>query len=339
MTPRRIISAVLLAIAVCAAIGSPSAAAVPPAKTGWWWATGALPLSADVGSGDLLVAGVTLPSRPALPLPIPDPTLPISVPPSRGAGGVAPPGVSAMAAISFDIPPGERLLRVVLHVRASTFPATPLTSGAMACPADAGFQPAAGGSANAIPRFDCTRSSLALLDSTNNTLTFANIADLADGSKLTLVILPVGPTRMVVSGPQDDALQFVTSSFPNPVPIGGGQVDPVVAPPDGPSVTEGRPRQPTGVGGSVPVTTTDHSEPRVPTSDVRPNPPALVRAIDERRWLALIALIGGLGWYGFVAPGSPFAAVIERRRTATPEPALTGIGRFRRERAGSAPAL
>jgi hypothetical protein len=122
-------------------------------------------------------------------------------------------GWTAVAALQFTLegPVGDATLTLVASdvVPGSTPP--------VACAVTASFTPVAGGPWSDVPAHACNRS-VAAETASGDRFIFRNVAPLASGDELRLLIVPTGSGRHVFSVPSAPALDVAPSSLADPAP-------------------------------------------------------------------------------------------------------------------------
>jgi hypothetical protein len=256
-------------------------------------------------------------------------------------GGLS--GPSAYAALSFTLPEDVTAAALTLDVASTATQATAV----QACVAKPGWKAAQGGPMTDAPTYDCARSVPAALSADGKQLVFRDVSGLAatDGA-LSIALVPGDSDRIALTKPNASALavQEGTSAAQAPPPP--------VAPPatDGGS-TAVAPLAPVAAGEPVvPVTgVPSQAAPAVapaiqapattPVQQQRPVAQAKSQGTSARVRFVLIAeALLTLITFGLLGVGparglvrlTGVDAVLDRPR---------GIGRFSRERVGSAPSL
>ena len=337
---------------------SPVAAKAPDASA--WWNAANLgdpapvpPAPPDVKDGDLLVQG----SNPA---PVPNPL------------GTAPTGSQAVAGVAFDLPPTALVGALTLTIDGTPPPQVSV----VACRATETFTSDENGPWSQVPPYDgnaCVPGKIKGSD-----VVFGDVEKLVSHNALRVLILP-GPVDRVVFKPPNDSTLVVKDgggigaaapplgAGTGSTPVGGGAGSTGTASVGGSAVT-GAPAA--SGGGDLPVTGTTTS----PTTDVPPvvagtQPGAPVAAQSpaaaasssglstrNRRIIALIVIAAEVLGYALlmrnrapVAVPATAAAAVAGGRLRAPDrwaggragaaAGSGGVGRFRRERVGSAPHL
>ena len=178
---RRLGALALALLGLQLASGEPASAAGPEAVA--WWsvahtALGAPPAPPDVAPGQLLVQGAT---------------------PGSGIEG-APPLYQAVAALRFTVAPEQTVGALVVEL-ASAPPVPPVLK---ACRADAGFAAVENGAWADVPDYDCADEIVGT--TAGPVVTFDGVARLVRDGRLSVVLLPVEPTRVVIAAPDNRAL-------------------------------------------------------------------------------------------------------------------------------------
>jgi hypothetical protein len=160
------------------------AGASGPSKYGWWY-------EANAG----------LPVAPPPPPQVPADGLYVE----NGFGGP-----TAIAALTFTVPPGDQLGPMTLKISGTPT----LTQAPLACsmsPASTDYKAAEGGSWTARPAFDCKKAqAIGSVDSGRTTVTFNVDAFLANGN-VSVVILAGGPADQVAFQKPDNSTLQTTS--------------------------------------------------------------------------------------------------------------------------------
>ena len=310
---RRLAAVVVLVAAAVGGFASPASADAPTAQ-GWWNA-------ANMGL-----------AQPPDPPDVPSDGLLLQ-------GGLS--GPSAYAALSFTLPVDTTAASLTLDVASTATQATAV----QACVAKPGWKPAQGGPMADAPAYDCARSVPAVLSADSKHLVFRDVSGLAtlDGA-LSVALVPGDSDRVALAKPAASALA-VQESAPAavaPPPLAPPAVDntgvapltpvaagaPVVpvapapaqaAPPAVAPPVQGAAAAPDRQTPSVAGTSRDT------TTGVR-----LVLAAE-----ALLTLVS----FGLLGVGPARGLVRLTGIAAVPADRPRGIGRFSRERVGTAPSL
>jgi hypothetical protein len=310
---RRVGAVVVLLLGVLA-LASP-AYADPPSAQGWW---------------NLANQGLQQPPDP------PDV-------PSDGLllqGGLN--GPSAYAALSFTLPEGVTAAMLTLEVASTATQATAV----QACIAKPGWKPAQGGPMADAPAYDCARSVSAVLSADSKQLVFRDVSGLATlAGALSLALVPGDSDRIALAKPSASALAVQQTTAAQAPP-------PPVAPPvaDG-GITAVAPLAPVAVGGPVVPVAAVPGQGAPPAVAPVPQAPAVQTqstaakasgsrdtSTGVRLVLAAEALLT-LITFGLLGVGPARGLVRLTGAAAVPAGRPRGIGRFSRERVGSAPSL
>ena len=185
--------AVLAAALAIATLGVPATANQLDA-TAWWSVSNAGPISVpappDVADDDLLIQGVASPSG------LPD----------------ADPLNQAVAAVSFTLAADEEPGPLVLPLKQ----AAAMPPSVKACRITASFQPVKNGAWSEVPRHDCGDAVTGSPSLDNTSIAFADTSRFVNGNRLAMLLVPEGPTRVVLAPPTSGAL-LVTNRTALPV--------------------------------------------------------------------------------------------------------------------------
>jgi hypothetical protein len=249
---------------------------------------------------------------------------------------------SAYGALLFTLPADATGASLTLDVASSATQATAV----QACPAKPGWKPVQGGQLADAPAYDCARSVGAVLSADGKQLQFRDVTGLATTEGvLSIALVPGDSDRVALSKPSATALtvqQGGTTTVAPPPPVAPPPADsgPITA---APPVTAGVPivpaapapvqqQVPPAVAPPVanPVTPVSHpvaadTKSRTTTTGVR-----LVLAAEALLTLVSFGLLGVGPARGLVRLTGVSTGVADCPR---------GIGRFTRERVGSAPSL
>ena len=159
-------------LAVQLVTGGP-AQAVGPDAVGWWNITNAgvvaPPAPPDVAPGQLLVQGADAAQQ-------------------------------AVAALRFAVAPGQTVRSMSIEM-VSPPPVPPVLK---ACRVDADFKPVENGPWAEVPGSDCTEQIVGVVN--GPAVTFDGVGRLARDGRLSVIVLPVDPTRVVIAAPDNRAL-------------------------------------------------------------------------------------------------------------------------------------
>lgn len=335
----RVIAAGLLAVPPLLTLATPSAAEAPVA-VGWWNLAHQLvepPAPPGVDEGELLLQG----------------------------GGASP---TAYAALRFALPSGAVAGVLTLPVDPDGGPAR--ADAVTVCRAGAAWEPAENGAYADAPAPDCAVRLPAVVAPDGAALLVADVARLARGETLDLVLLPGPSDRVVLAAPTAAALAVSRSpEVPEPAPAVTEPPPPAADPSTSTPVAAPEPEAP-APGGPAPdqlaagpafpaappepvtapaaglavapvLTEAVPAASALPPASVTASRPLVPAAFDDDRTRVLVVLeaLLVLAFFGLLGWG-PFA----RLHALTGEPAPVaatsrGIGRFTRERTGAAPRL
>lgn len=373
-------AAVLLLAAASAAVTvlglAGTAGAQPPDVSAWWNAANlgdpapAPPAPPDVGAGDLLVQGSN-----AVPAGSPLAAVPVGT-----TAGSAPAGAQAVAGLSFDLAPGQAVGALTLRVAGTA----PPQLSVVACRTTATFAAVDGGPWSQVPAYDagaCVPGTLR-----GGAVVFTDVARLAGGGRLAVVLLPGPLDRVVFARPGQAALAVRGGPPAAPLGTGGGAFPSTrgtapgggtragaggLGPPGAPVAGEpgagpalvgpvGAPSAPAGSGAGLPPVLaggpTTGTTPTGTTPAGRPVRPAAAAGglgTDARRGIGFAVIALEVLGFALLARGERTARGAAAPATAggrlrPPDragragevaAALGGVGRFRRQRQGSAPSL
>jgi hypothetical protein len=310
---KRVLVAVLLAGGALA-FSSPAYADAPTAQ-GWWNAAN-MGLTQPPDPPDVPADGLLL------------------------QGGLS--GPSAYAALTFVLPLDVSAASLTLDVASTATQATAV----QACPAKAGWKPVQGGPLSDAPGYDCARSVAAVLSADGKQLLFRDVTGLAttEGA-LSIALIPGESDRVALSKPTAAALtvqQAGTAAAPPPPPVAPPAVDQggIAAAPPMPAAAAIVPVAPAPAPAAAPAVAAPAQNPvvapvrqqvaaaaksRATTTGVR-----LVLAAEALLTLISFGLLGVGPARGLVRLTGVESGTADRAR---------GIGRFARERVGSAPSL
>jgi hypothetical protein len=329
-----------------------AAASVAPTAQAWWYVAnnGAPGAPAPgVAARDLLVAGSkgdrSLPSAGRAGAPSPFSSL--------GDKGAA----AALAAVRYAIPAGQAVDRLVLKFDSS--PQSSVSMAACRITGSGDFKTEQAGPGSDIPPYDCTTPSLGSLTPDGTAVQFTDVGGLANGSVLSVVIVPQYAAYDVLLPPGPDSLLLRTAPAPyeagSPPPAfvpaagadsaGGGTSYVPPASLSGASIAVLPPQAeapPPGEPAATPVA------PQVPATTRPAQPAVALPGLDDGRArlasaFGLAAMLAAFAW--MMAGDAPrlrrlLAARLAGPGVTLPQPMLTrGVGRFRRERLGRPPEV
>ncbi|MCW2572532.1 MAG: hypothetical protein JWO88_2590, partial [Frankiales bacterium] len=260
-------------------------------------------------------------------------------------GGLSAP--SAYAALAFTLPPETTAASLTLDVASTATQATSV----QACPAKPGWKPAQGGPMADAPPYDCARSVAAVLTADGKHLVFRDVSGLAtiDGA-LSLALVPGDSDRVALAKPDASALAVqqagppvVAAPPPAVTPANGsiavGSGLPAAAPvqPAGPLL----PAQAGSAAAPAPAVaaprsstaTTFGRQQAAPVQEAAHETTTGVRVVLAVEALLTLISFGLLG----VGPARGLVRLTGVGTIRGDRP--RGVGRFSRERVGSAPSL
>ncbi len=334
--------------------GRVDAASVAPTAQAWWYvannggASG--PPAPGVAARDLLVAGSkgdqSLPSggRAGAPSPFS----------SIGDKGAA----TALAAVRYAIPAGQAVDRLVLKFDSSAQSSVSMAACRITGSSD--FKAEQAGPWSDIPPYDCTTPSLGSLTPDGTAVQFTDVGGLANGSVLSVVIVPQYAAYDVLLPPGPDSLllrtapapydpsstgtpAFVPSSASDNTAAGTAYAPP--APLSNPAPLAFSPPQ---AAATPPTGTGTTPAPQAPVTTRPVQPAVAIPGLDDGRArlasaFGLAAMLAAFAW--MMAGDAPrlrrlLAARLAGPGVTLPEPTRTrGVGRFLRERTGRPPEV
>lgn len=319
---RRAVAAAVLALAGGLFVRVDAAA---PVRTGWWERP----------------AGGVVPAPP--PAEVPDGGLRVAL---------APDGPTAISALRYELGAGRVAERLVLTVEGSRGG----SPGIVACPPEAGWQPARAGAMADAPTADCDAGSVDGAPGADGTWTF-DVSSLATGPVLDVVLVPAGAGAPVTAGgfdlvfaaPAADSLavRVVERDPPPTVP------STAAPPPAPPPTTTSRPRVPSRPPVSRPAPsavapTTTLAEvaapvPARPTPSVPPPVAALADPRERPQALGLGLMVVGAGALAATLLANPtrlaWALGGTRRSVDDGDSTVAGLDRWAKPRQGDPPPI
>jgi hypothetical protein len=267
--------------------------------------------------------------------------------PSNGLllqGGLS--GPSAYAALAFTLPPDTAAASLTLDVASTATQATSV----QACPARPGWKPAQGGPMADAPPYDCARSVAAVLTADSKHLVFRDVSGLAtiEGA-LSLALVPGDSDRVALAKPGASALAVqqaappLAAAPPAVAPASGGDAggSGLTAPPPvqaagplvpAPAAAAAAPA-PAVAAPMASTATTAGGQHSAPVQEAAHQTTTGVRALLLVEALLTLISFGLLG----VGPARGLVRLTGVGAIRGDRP--RGIGRFSRERMGSAPSL
>jgi hypothetical protein len=310
---RRLVLVVVLLAGAVGGLASPSSADAPTAQ-GWWNA-------ANMGL-----------AQPPDPPDVPSDGLLLQ-------GGLS--GPSAYAALNFTLPLDATAASLTLDVASTATQATSV----QACISKPGWKPAQGGPMADAPAYDCARSVPAVLSADSKHLVFRDVSGLAtvEGA-LSLALVPGDSDRVALAKPAASALavQQPAPAAVAPPPVAPPATDPggsaplapvAAAAPIVPAAAVPAPAAPPAVAAPVGGAPATPLRQQLPVSDRSRDTSSGVRLV-----LAVEALLT-LASFGLLGVGPARGLVRLTGVAAVPADRPRGVGRFSRERVGTAPSL
>jgi hypothetical protein len=252
-------------------------------------------------------------------------------------GGLS--GPSAYAALSFTLPADATGATLTLAVASSATQATAV----QACPAKPGWKPVQGGPIAEAPTYDCARSVPAVLSADGKQLLFRDVTGLAtDTGALSIALIPGDSDRVALAKPSANALtvqQAGATSAPPPPPVAPPVVTGGIAPaPPVAAAPPLLPLAPAPVQVAPPAVTPPVENAVVPA---RRPVQAAQRSHSTTTGVRLVLLAEALLTllsFGLLGVG-PARGLVRLTGVEAGADRARGIGRFSRERVGSAPSL
>ena len=299
-----------------------------PTKVAWYDAsrptalTPAAPMP-GVGPKDVVVEGLTI-NTALLPISLPIPTIR---------------EVTAFTALQFDLPDGTSPGGLTLHLTglstASIDGKLPSGVTPIACPATTPFKSGAQQPTDAAPKYDCSkRSTTGQLSGGGKTVTFPGISRLADGNRLSVVILPgsLGVERLVFSQPTKSALSLLDFSAPDTLPTSDPIPTPTTSSPSDSGTTVDVPPAPP-LPPAVDLPSPVASDPVIAPPSPATRAVALSKPDDAAQRTQAIGMLVAL------VVATAWLTLTERGRRTVVATGEWGVGRFRSERSGPPPTI
>ncbi|MDT7539346.1 MAG: hypothetical protein QOI82_2931 [Actinomycetota bacterium] len=309
---RRLLAVLLLAGGVLA-FANPSYADAPTAQA--WWNAANMGLAQPPDPPDVPPDGLLL------------------------QGGLS--GPSAYAALSFTLPVDATAAALTLDVASTATQATAV----QACPAKPGWKAVQGGPLADAPTYDCARSVAAALSADGKQLLFRDVLGLAtsDGA-LSIALIPGDSDRVALAKPTATALtvqEAGTTAVAPPPPLAPPAIETAPVAAGAPPMTGVAPMAP---GAAAPSEVAPAVAPPAQTSVAPARRPVQAAAKSRststsvRLVLAAEALLTLIS-FGLLGVGPARALVRLTGVEVVAAERPRGIGRFSRERVGSAPSL
>jgi hypothetical protein len=340
------------ATTILAGVSRADAASVAPTAQAWWsvannGAPGAP--APGVAARDLLVAGSkgdqSLPSAGRAGAPSPFSNV--------GDKGAA----TALAAVRYSIPAGQAVDRLVLRFDSGAQSSVSMAACRITGSGD--FKAEQAGPWSDVPAYDCTTPSLGSLTPDGTAVQFTDVGGLANGSVLSVVVVPQYAAYSVLLPPGPDSLVLRAA----PAPYDAGSPPPAFVPSaDSSGGTSGGSDLPPAALSVAPITVpppqaaapappepaATPAVPRTPPTTRPAQPAVAMPGLDDARarlasGFGLAAMLAAFAW--LMAGDAPrlrrlLAARLAGPGVTLPQPTHTrGVGRFRRERVGRPPEV